>query len=386
MGFLILRTSGGTDDGPLSLPLVDSNTPLFTYLGTFDQPAANAFGYGGSGLSVDSGKLYCSGLQNGGATFGQMSIPSIGAEATTLITPVSVPSDINQDASSSHTIVTGSLAYGSFLYLTLGIFYDATGAQDGFLVRCNKNLTGFGTPCTANGDAGSADSLFSGQMGIVPEIWRSLLGGPAFIAGMHGGLGIVSQSCNGFGFSTFDPDAVTPGSPVALTEWLNYPYVHTLFGRTATNAKGGDDLISDYDGSPGCAFIPAGSRSLLFLRSHTFGAHSGAGTSPCDTSASGSNDTPTGDDLPYRRMQVIAYDLADVIANKNASNPVWTLLPYAWWEFPDWRAIWGNCPIDAGAGGYRGTMTYDEATAKLYVSDGLGDAGKIYVFDVAAVS
>jgi hypothetical protein len=49
-------------------------------------------------------------------------------------------------------------------------------------------------------------------------------------------------------------------------------------------------------------------------------------------------------------MQVVAFDLAQVINSRNSGGAVTAVLPYAWWEFPNWRSIIGtasSCPLDA---------------------------------------
>lgn len=379
------RRARAQTSNPLSLPLVTSSTPLFTYLGFFNLPSDGTFSYGAGALSVSGssssslGNLYANAYLSGigAGVLGQMSIPSptgsggayAGTEsAKTLMAPVNVPF-AGAAPGSGGTVTTGSLAYGGKLYATVAYVYDASGAQRAFLVPMNTDMTGQGAPCSANGDAGSINRMFSNSIGIVPDVWQPYVGGPAFIAGGPGGmmgLSINSQLANGYGFSTFDPTKVVAGQPVALREWINYPYneegrygdgcVSALWLAgpiQRSNWSGyGNNYVVAYDRPIGCAFIPDGSRSLIFIHWHSYGPHSGAASSPCNANASGSNETPIAPDTqPYIRMQAVAYDLAAVIQNRNGGGATTAVLPYAWWEFPNWNSIIGQastCPINGG--------------------------------------
>jgi len=383
-------TSGAGGD-PLSLPLVTSSTPLFTYLGSFT--GSSDFDYGAGAMSVNGSMLYMSGLEQSGASLGSMTIPAIGGTASTIVAPQTfTPSGVDR--------ACGSLVYNGKLYITIALSYDV-GPLNVFLVKANTNVTSISSACAADGSAGSASRLFSNYMGLVPSIWQSLLGGPAFVAGGPGGmvgLSIISNMCCGFGFSTFDPDTVVGGSPVALTEFLNYPYSDpvsagtALWSRTTVNSKGGDDYVSVYDGPLGCAFIPEGSRSLLFVSVHCYGPSAARFTSPCDPAgnASGSNETPTGGDAAYRRVQITAYDLATLVSNKQGGGHVYAPLPYAFWELPSWQSI-----LMPGATGASATcvqtgqlanswMTYDSVNRRLYASqEGNFIPEKVHLWSVA---
>lgn len=407
---------------PTTLPLVTSNTPLFTYLGTFRGPADGAFQYGAGAMSVSGstssalGNLYANGLQQGTPNLGLMTIPDptgangkySGSEvASTLIAPKQIP------GIGSGSVTTGSLVYGSQLYVTEGLVYDATGAQNTFLVPMKPDFTSQGAPCSANGNAGSINRMFSNYMGIVPAIWQPYLGGPAFIAGGpggEGGLSIISQLCCGYGFSTFDPTKVIPGQPIAIREWINWPYdtqssgnpehvsalwpAGTFTQSNWTSSNPGNNYISCYDRPIGCAFIPDGSRSLLFVHWHSYGPSGGPHSSPCNTNASGSNETPVAPDTsPYIRMQVVAFDLAEVIKSRNGGGAVTAVLPYAWWEFPNWQSIIGSassCPIDASWPG-NAWAAFDpvarpDGTHRMYWNGNFGGTnGTVYVFSVAGL-
>ena len=404
---------------PLSLPLVTSSTPLFTYLGQFKGPADGAFQYGAGAMSVSGstssslGSLYANGLQQGTPSLGLMTIPNPGGSngkyagtetASTLIAPKQLP------ALGGNSVSTGSLVYANKLYVTEALTYDAGGQQTSFLVPMNPDFTSQGAPCRASASAGSINRMFANYMGVVPAIWQPYLGGPAFIAGGPGGMGglsIVSQLCCGYGFSTFDPTKVVAGQPVAIREWINAPYdtqgtgdaqhISALWAAgTFTRANWGGNLgnnyVTEYDRPIGCAFIQDGTRSLIFIHWHSYGPSGAPHSSPCGSNASGSNETPVAPDTqPYIRMQVVAYDLAQVISSRNAGGSITGVLPYAWWEFPNWQSIIGqasSCPIDGSWPG-NAWAAYDpvprpDGTHRMYWNNNFGGTnGAIYAFSVA---
>ena len=417
--YTAMRRTRAQSADPMSLPLVTSSTPLFTYLGKFRGPSDGAFQYGAGAMSVSGstssalGSLYANGLQQGTACLGLMTIPAptgsggqyTGTEtATTVIAPKQIPNF------AGNSVSTGSLAYNNRLFVTGAWTYDATGSQSTFLAPMNPDMSGQGAPCSAKGTAGSINRMFSNYMGLVPAIWQPYLGGPAFIAGGPGGMGglsIISQQCCGYGFSTFDPGSIAAGQPVAIREWINWPYdtqgtgssdhVSALWpagviSRTNWGSSPGNNYVSEYDRPIGCAFIPDGTRSLLFIHWHSYGPHAAPQSSPCGSGASGSNETPVAPDTsPYIRMQVVAFDLAEVINSRNSGGSITAVLPYAWWEFPNWQSIIGtaaSCPIDASWPG-NAWAAYDpvarpDGSHRMYWNGNFGGTnGTVYVFDVA---
>lgn len=419
-GLGIASQPGGTTGGgsPLSLPLVQSSTPLFTYMGSFNAPSSGTFQYGGGALSVGGnsvgvrGNLYANGIQQGNNDLGKMTIPAptgtggtyTGSETASQLTSGTTSVPLGALGGSSNTCVTGTLEYNGKLYVTGAIQYDANGDQNKFMVIGTTSVSGFGAACSASGTSGSINRMFSNGMGLVPSAWQSILGGPAYVFGGPGGgsaLSINSQLACGYGFSTFDPATVTSGGTVNLKEWINYPY-NNFNGRFCSVLSGffqttkanwptwGDDLITQYDAPVGCAFIAPGSRSLVFLHHHVYGpTETSAGSDPCNSGASGSWCTPIAPDTQaYRRIQVVVYDLAAVLtANPNgtsASAP----RPYAWWEFPNWKTLWGagdSCGINFDCTGRESQSwaTFDIYNNLLYVSMCWpGVNGTVYVFKV----
>lgn len=127
----------------------------------------------------------------------------------------------------------------------------------------------------------------------------------------------------------------------------------------------GDNYFSEYDGPMGYGFIVPGSRSLLYISVHQYGPSEVRGGG-CNKNASGSNDAPIpSDTASYRRVQITAYDLAQLYQARQGKIPVYSITPYAFWSFPHWRSAANasnNCAEMEGTGSF----FFDPTTNILY--------------------
>ena len=134
---------------------------------------------------------------------------------------------------------------------------------------------------------------------------------------------------------------------------------------TATINPMGDNYFSEYDGPLGYAFIVPGSRSLLYISVHQYGPSAARG-SGCDKGASGSNDTAlVGDSGNYRRLQITAYDLKQLYEAHAGQIADYSITPYSFWEFPNWKVAanaTNNCVGMPGTGSF----FFDPTTDILY--------------------
>jgi hypothetical protein len=127
----------------------------------------------------------------------------------------------------------------------------------------------------------------------------------------------------------------------------------------------GDNYFSEYDGPMGYGFIVPGSRSLIFISVHEYGPSAARGTG-CYPNASGANDTAVGGDTEnYVRVQVTAYDLSELYAAHQGKIPVYSITPYAFWSFPNWRLA-GNAVNNCVGLPGSGSFFFDPATSVLY--------------------
>jgi hypothetical protein len=168
-------------------------------------------------------------------------------------------------------------------------------------------------------------------------------------------MSIVTQAQMGYGFGIFDPaDVSSGGGSVPVDVLLDYDAAHPLepyppqgaYTSYPKNASGGTDLYSVTNAPLGTALIVPGSRSLLFITCHGYGVADNG----CRPGSSVNNS-------PFR-IQVVAYDLADLVDVKNGVLETYEPQPYAWWELPDWDAAWGACVGNPSPGAYHGNFCY----------------------------
>jgi hypothetical protein len=120
-----------------------------------------------------------------------------------------------------------------------------------------------------------------GYMTVIPEEWRSLLGGPA-LTGLCC-VSILSTTSAGPAATVFDPDAVGVKSPIPGSTLLHYPLGNaTTHEGTESNA-----IFVQSDAVVGMAF-PAGSRSVLFFGRHGNGAYCYGTGADCHDPVAGS--------------------------------------------------------------------------------------------------
>ena len=135
--------------------------------------------------------------------------------------------------------------------------------------------------------------------------------------------------------------------------------------NTVTINPMGDNLFSEYDGPVGYGFIVPGSRSLLFISLHQYGPSEARGLG-CHKNASGSNDAAISPDTGnYDRIQITAYDLSELYDARQGKIPVYSVSPYAFWQFPNWQLAanaTNNCAKMAGTGSF----FFDPTTNILY--------------------
>ena len=127
----------------------------------------------------------------------------------------------------------------------------------------------------------------------------------------------------------------------------------------------GDNYFSEYDGPLGYGFIVPGSRTLLYISVHEYGPPGRRGTG-CYPNASGANDTAISSDTGnYVRVQLTAYDLNQLYEARQGKIPVYSISPYTFWSFPNWRLAANavnNCAAMPGSGSF----FFDPATNILY--------------------
>ncbi|MFN7978432.1 MAG: fibronectin type III domain-containing protein [Vicinamibacterales bacterium] len=380
---VVLVSAPARAQAPQAQPLVQAGN--LVYLGKFSLPlddgtggaTANAFTYGGFALGIgpDGQSLYF-GCHDQGSRLARVTIPAIGGVARVVEPCAAVPNLAGVNPGDVNGIkLGGSLSWNGRLVVTGYAYYDASysAVASHFI---GSNVTSLAGPYRVGTDM---PGMVAGYMGVVPQEWRALLGGPALTGQCC--ISIISRTSYGPSVSVFDPDQLGAGA-VSSRMLVGYPDAHQTLGGYYQSGP----YFNAATMMAGVAF-PAGTRSVLF-----FGRH---GTTHCygsGTSNPALNGQPDGQGgtwcydptnsykgphgYPYHH-QVWAYDANDLLQVKAGLKNPWDLMPYATWALPD---------IDGGNGTATvRSATYDQATRRWYITtDSGGATPEVHVYEVTS--
>lgn len=358
---------------PTRLPLVSERD--MKYIGSFVVDASDGtdtkegvVAWGGRALSVNSEAKTI--LLSGHAWYNRLceiAIPEDFERGTRVVQPCSDVAEgrLKQVDDGTDTSLGGSLVYKGRLIFSAYSTYDADGNQEKshFVSGLNLAQTGDVQGPFRVGKSGEA-GFVSGYMGLVPQEWQALLGGPALTGNCC--LSIISRTSSGPAVSVFNPDDVGREGTVPAKELLGYPREDALAPGTERNL-----LYNDSTVIRGVAF-PSGTRSVLFIGRIGEGDYCYGETELCRDPAGPYKGVHM---YPYRH-QVWAYDANDLVQVKEGKKRPWEIRPYATWRLMEMNDS-GSATI-AGAG-------YDQATRRLYVTTEFGDNPRIHVYEIAAL-
>ena len=328
---------------PASLPLLAESN--LQYIGGFRLPAGELngehFSFGGAAVAFNPAgpSLFVSSYRG---TVAELNIPTPVNSADVTDMPFASYLQPFADLTEGHLEdvavdgagLSGLMVYGNRLVGTASIFYDANNTQ---------RLTHFARSLQLNQPSFSGWSsvwqsdrsgFVSWLMAVVPEEWRTALGGPAITGQCC--IPIVSRTSNGPSAFAFDPISI--GQPrVSATPLLYYTLEYPTLGPW----EGSNPTYGAVAGVGGVALI-ASTRTVLYFGRNGLGPHCyGNGTS--DKSLDGKQGSdgalfcydPTSADkgshaFPYR-YQVWAYDLNDLAAVRAGNKKPWDVVPYGVW-------------------------------------------------------
>lgn len=363
-------SSVGQAQSPTSQPLVQSGD--FRYLGSFRLPNNDGSGasptgdltYGGTALAISaSGGLFLAG-HDWSQRLCEVSIPAIGGTAVIRQRCADVMEGRQGQVDAGGSInLGGTLVHNGRLIVAAYSYYDADANQvkSHFASGTTLSTTGDLTGPVQVGTAGAG--FVSGYMGIIPNEWRSLLGGPALTGQCC--IAIISRSSSGPAVSVFNPDDVGRVTPVPARQLLGYPLSTPLADANTANA-----YFTRSDVIGGLAF-PAGTRSVLFIGRHGTGQPCYGTGAACGDLA---GDAKGDHSYPYYH-QVWAYDANELLAVKNGTKQPSQLRPYAMWRLTGIN--------NAGSATMAGA-TFDPTTRRLYVTERYGENPKVHVYEITA--
>ena len=350
---------------PQQLPLVQAGN--FVHLGVIHAPGG--LGSGQNSMAVDGNRWYF-GCYQGVAV---LSVPPMGGTASVISPCSSLPNIDQVHPTDRHVITGGILPWAGRLIASVFVYYDGGhGAVASHYAGADAaSLAG---PVRVGTDR---VGMVAGYMGVIPQEWRALLGGPALTGQCC--IPIISRSSFGPSFSVFDPADIGTKSAVPSKMLVGYPDEHKGLGPWDASPPniyyGGTDQL-------GSVAFPPGTRSILLTGRHGDAWCYGPGTA--DPAVVGTPHPVTGlrycydptDEYqgnhgpPYRPM-VWAYDANDALAVKQGTKQPWDVKPYAKWALPGMPTTGTNL-MRSGF--------YDPATRRYYV--GATDSLDVHVFEV----
>ena len=301
------------------------------FLGSFALPETDGreglLHYGGHalGLAADGQSLYYSCIY--GTSVARVSLPEVGGVARVLepCQPLQNIDALDPSASTGMSI-GGVLAWNGRLILSGYSTYDA--AHNVTKSHwAGESLPSLAGPFTLGNEL---PGLVGGYMGVVPEDWRALIGGPALTGQCC--ISIISRSSFGPSVSVFDPADVGVKKKVPAKMLVGYPDDRQNLGPY--------DRANEYFSGAskvGGVVFPSGTRSVLFIGRHGGDFCYGEGTKdaslhqqPHPAGTYWCYD-PTSSDkgthgFPYRHM-VWAYDAVDLAAVRRGKKSPWDLRP-----------------------------------------------------------
>lgn len=362
---------------PTTQPLVVQGDMV--YLGKFTVPSNDGTGrgnsvdsldYGGFGLGMGAdGQSIYFGCHDWHSMLSRVSIPALGGVGTIQMpcTAVTNLQNINPGDPNSKKL-GGSAVWNGKLIVSAYAFYDGNSTALASHFSMSTNMTSQNGPYRIGPLSGYSATptdkvgMQAGYMGVIPQEWRSLLGGP-MLTGLNG-VAIIGRTSFGPTATVFNPDELgTSNKNIQML--VGYPGEHqTLGGYNQANP-----LFSGADQAGGIAF-PAGTRSLLFVGRHATTFCYGPGTN--DPSLAGTSDgqgnlfcyDPTQTSkgthgYPYIH-QVWAYDANDLLEVKKGNKQPWDIKPYATWRLTEMN--------NDGSAGPIVSATFDPVTKRFYMA------------------
>lgn len=338
------------------------------YLGSFGVPPidgtswvseqALTFGGWALGLGQDGKSLYY-GCHDWHEKLAEISIPAIGGTASIIRRCSSVPGlpDVDVD----QVNLGGTLLWNGRLIVSAYSYYDGDGNATKSHTVGTPRVTDF-VPFQVVGGIGGG--RVGGYMGVIPREWRELLGGPAFTGQCC--IGVISRSSLGPALSVFNPDDVGRVNPVPAKQLLGYSISNPLANHDSTG-----ELFNGATQMGGVAFV-AGTRSVIFFGRHGIGRYCYGTGEECVDPDDPSKGTHAH---PYRR-QAWFYDAADLARVNAGELKPYEVKPYAIAPLPG----------DGGRGARAPQTTFDPATRRVYMADGLHENPRIHVYEIAAAT
>lgn len=272
----LLPAVGNAQTDPRTLPRWDGSG--ITFAGTFNVPDRDVNGvylsYGGNGATVseDGRFLYVSCFKTSDSSpshdargmYAKLEIPALGAMAK-IVEPCrgltfAQLGKIHPDPNAYHPASAGIVEINGKLLVSAYISYDAPGTTN------RSHWMGTSLSTLAGPFSGTVNpGLVKGQMGVIPQEWRALLGGDTYATA--GYTSIISRASYGPAFTVFNAADVTrDGFPMKMLQGCLSSVPMCVTWGTPQN-------INIYNGSEqsGGSFFIHGTRTLAVVEREALG-------------------------------------------------------------------------------------------------------------------
>ncbi len=380
------QTTAGSLEDLRGMPLVQLGD--LTYQGAFRFPDGDlggpkwhGFSYGGSVITYnpDNDSLFAVGHIQDQLTAEIKPPAQLGLGTTYESLPAATAlqdlhdlfegriSSINSDPNAKYT--GGLLVYKNKLYSSAYSYYDAAATQvlshfvSGLDLKIQGDLKG---PYKV-GNVGAG--FVSGYMGMIPERWQGLFGGPALTG--NAALAIISRTSLGPSVHVFNPeDLGTAASGINATPLVYYDITHPTLGTWDSTGK-------EYNGATNIngVVFPEGTRSVLFFGGQGIGPFCYGTGAQCADPTEASKGTHS---YPYV-YKVWAYDALDLLDVKNGVKKPWEILPYGSWNTDSLFPVKTGKAVAGGIG-------YDPNHNRIYFSRPFAGPGGTAVVSVLSVN
>jgi hypothetical protein len=375
--------TSGTDLGPLDLPLL--GIEHITYAGIAEIPHSD-----GSGQTAPLGRLDFSRgamcVHPDGETFymggndqrghiARLTIPEVGQEAEVVTQLRTIVASAGNEPGTSwgtgNNILGFAIPYNDRLVIGLADHYDGSASATHNCFTMSLDLTEQSAVARI-GNNGLNPGYYPVRGGLIPEVWRPLLGNyPAWCGSTTGRYSIISRYSYGpNGMFLFDPDLVgvedpVPTIPLCYYEGAEHPFnTRNSGGASFANDVVDQTLWTGGDALTGGHIIP-GTRTMV-----TIGQHG--------VNVTYTNSAFHGD---YWEWSAWFYDMADFVAVYRGERTPQSVVPYA-------RAVIPGLSTTIEDYVCVGTSFYHPETRRIYVSWTRGTGGQgahFRVFEIAEV-
>lgn len=272
LALLLSASLASAQTDPRTLPAV--TLADITYVGSFTAPASDGidftpphmldWGASGMGMGPDGQSLYIA-CHNQTTAYARISIPAIGQQARIVETCKFMNLSAINPTDPNAKRIGGVLPWNGRTIVSAYSYYD--GNKTAVASHFTDGLGPFRVGTLNPGFVG-------GYMGVIPQEWRSLLGGPALTGQCC--LSTVNRTSYGPSVSVFDPAQVGVVSPVPSTMLVGYPEAHqTIGGFLSAGNTTGFGMATTI---AGVAFMP-GTSTVLFVGTQPTTFCYGTGTS-----------------------------------------------------------------------------------------------------------